>query len=408
MTNRGALRFVLLIFFLALAIRVALLLLAPNFGLLPPMEMERVARSFAEGHGLANPFATPTGPTAHLLPLYPVVLGSIYKIWGTGSAGILVQGLFSCLLASLRCAFLYPLARLLSLDSRTAALASILSVLYIPAYATEIRGTWDAPLTAVFLMGMVCLAILIARQPKLSVLSAIGCGLYIGVSALLSAVLLATALGFMAAGALRFRRNLRPYFAWCLVCGAIVILCLTPWALRNRQQLGKTIWLRSNFGFELWQAYHEGAGIGALDISAQLGPALNVEISNRVARVGEVAFQASMQRDAVDWIRTNPAKAAKLFAAHTIYFWFPPGQWLPLQLARRLLTVLAWAGLWILIARRSPAGYILAIIWIAFPPIYYVVYWSSRYRYPMEWTLLLAGAVVLSALWSRYARTENP
>ncbi|MEO8660075.1 MAG: hypothetical protein ABI693_16510 [Bryobacteraceae bacterium] len=405
--NRGVVRFLLLVFFVALAIRVALLLLAPGFGQLPPMEMERVARSLAAGRGLANPFATPTGPTAHLLPLYPMVLGVIYKIWGTGSTGILVQGLFSCTLASLRCALLFPLARLMSLDSRTAGLASLLSVFYIPAFATEIRGGWDAPLTALFLMGLAWLAILIARRPILSLRSAIGSGFLVGLSTLLSAVLLASSLGFMAAGALVFRRRLRAYLTWCIVCGAVVLLCLTPWALRNRQQMGKTIWLRSNFGFELWQAYHEGAGVGALDTSALLGPAVNVEISNRVAVIGEVEFQASMERDALRWIQAHPIKAGQLFLAHGIYFWFPPGQWLPLRLVRALLTVLAWAGLWILLARKSPAGYILAVIWIVFPLIYYVVYWSSRYRYPMEWTLLLAAAVVPCALWSRYTRSKE-
>jgi hypothetical protein len=405
--NRSVVRFMLVIFFVALAIRVALLLLAPGFGLLPPMEMERVARSFAEGRGLANPFATPTGPTAHLLPLYPMVLGAIYKIWGTGSTGILVQGLFSCILASLRCALLFPLARLMSLDARTAGLASILSVFYIPAFATEIRGGWDAPLTALFLMGLACLAILIARRPTLSLRSALGSGILVGLSTLLSAVLLASSLGFMAAGALIFRRRLRDYLTWCIVCGAVVLLCLTPWALRNRQQLGKTIWLRSNFGFELWQAYHEGAGVGALDTSALLGPAVNVEISNRVAMVGEVEFQASMERDAFGWIQAHPTQALQLFVAHGVYFWFPPGQWLPLRLVRGLLTVLAGAGLWILLARKSPAGYVLAVIWIVFPLIYYVVYWSSRYRYPMEWTLLLAAAVVPCALWSRFTRSNE-
>jgi hypothetical protein len=281
-------------------------------------------------------------------------------------------------------------------------LACIVSILYIPAFTTEIRGGWEAPLAALFLMGLVCLMVMVVRRRELSLPVAAGCGLYAGISALLSATLLVASAGLAAAGAWVFRRRLLRYMACCGVWVAVVTLCLVPWALRNRRQLGQTIWLRSNFGFELWQAYHEGAGIGALDTSAKLGPALSVEASDRVRALGEVRYHELLEREAWQWIRLNPQKTARLFAGHAIYFWFPPGQSFPVRLVRWLLTVVAGCGMWLLLARKAPIGYILAALWIVYPLIYYVVYWSSRYRYPMEWTLVLAGAVVPSTLWSKY------
>jgi len=399
---RGMVRFMVVIFLFALAIRVGLLFLLPNFDFIKPMEMERVARSFAEKGQLANPYATPTGATAHVLPLYPVLLGTIYRIWGTGPTGRMAQGLFSCTLAALRCALLCPLALFLGLDRRTAWLASIVSAFYIPAFGTEIRGSWDAPLAALFLMGLVCLAVLVARRRELSFPAAAGCGLCVGLAALLSSTLLVASAGFAAAGAWVFRRRWLRYLAWCGVCFVIVMLCLTPWALRNRRQLGKTIWLRSNFGLELWQAYHEGAGIGALETSLRHHPALSVEDSSRLGALGEVRYHESLEREAWRWIAGNPQKAAQLFAGHVIYFWFPPGQSFPIRLLRWLLTAVAGYGMWLLLARKAPAGYTLAVLWIVYPPIYYVVYWSSRYRYPMEWALVLAAATVPSALWPKY------
>ena len=123
--TQGVVRFTALIFLSALAIRIGLLFLFPSFDFIRPMEMERVARSFAETGVLANPYATPTGPTAHVLPLYPMLLGAIYRIWGSGQTGRMVQGLFSCTLASLRCALLFPFALFMGLDRRTAQLASL-------------------------------------------------------------------------------------------------------------------------------------------------------------------------------------------------------------------------------------------------------------------------------------------
>jgi hypothetical protein len=52
--------------------------------------------------------------------------------------------------------------------------------------------------------------------------------------------------------------------------------------------------------------------------------------------------------------------------------------------------------------RQNPKTVILILaIWITFPVIYYIAAWSSRYRYPMEWSMLLCAAAFLDALHSR-------
>jgi hypothetical protein len=122
--------------------------------------------------------------------------------------------------------------------------------------------------------------------------------------------------------------------------------------------------------------------------------------------MGEVQYNEMLKREALLWISRNPEEAAKLVVGRTVAFWFPPTQWtqsrwIPMRLIRGLETVFAWWGLWLLIARRAFIGYILAELWIVYPLIYYFFVWSSRYRYPMEWTMVLAVAVVLSTLWSK-------
>src|SRR5258708_24202955 len=51
-----------------------------NFGF--GWEMGRIAASIASGHGFANPFQTPTGPTAWEPPLTPYLMAGLFKIFG--------------------------------------------------------------------------------------------------------------------------------------------------------------------------------------------------------------------------------------------------------------------------------------------------------------------------------------
>jgi hypothetical protein len=45
-------------------------------------EMGRIGRALATGHGFANPFNGNSGPTAWTPPLYPLLIGAVFKIFG--------------------------------------------------------------------------------------------------------------------------------------------------------------------------------------------------------------------------------------------------------------------------------------------------------------------------------------
>jgi hypothetical protein len=48
-------------------------------------EMGRIARALATGRGYADPFFGQTGPTAWVTPLFPLILGGIFKVFGVYS-----------------------------------------------------------------------------------------------------------------------------------------------------------------------------------------------------------------------------------------------------------------------------------------------------------------------------------
>src|ERR1039457_5685633 len=48
-------------------------------------EMGRVARSIVTGQGFSSPYTQPTGPTALLPPMYPLLLAGVFKLFGVYS-----------------------------------------------------------------------------------------------------------------------------------------------------------------------------------------------------------------------------------------------------------------------------------------------------------------------------------
>src|ERR1039458_10375401 len=92
----------LAIFALSFLIRFALLVRVPQNGILGSGEASLIAKALASKGQFADPFAVPTGPTAHLTPFYPVLLAGINKVFGSGYTGsfvrcLLVIGIYSLL-----------------------------------------------------------------------------------------------------------------------------------------------------------------------------------------------------------------------------------------------------------------------------------------------------------------------
>src|ERR1700760_1237884 len=87
--QRNSFRAPRMIFWVAFALRVVVILVGHtyrvrsefhnfNFG----FEGGRIAQSLVTGHGYASPFNAPSGPTAWLPPLYPLLLAGCFKLFG--------------------------------------------------------------------------------------------------------------------------------------------------------------------------------------------------------------------------------------------------------------------------------------------------------------------------------------
>ena len=421
--NKPFFRAGLCIFFCSWAVRLAAAWGIGAFHNFAHTDMERIAISLAKTGVMAD-FMVPGLPTAGESPAYVIFLAGIYRLFGTGALGEAVKIVACTAASSLRCALTVWLVSRLNLGKAVVAATAILSIFWIGALDTELQGDWDPPYTAVCL---ILLTYLHSARPFMEVplgrMFLLGC--LWGLSACFNFSILSILAAFVVLEFVSSVVTAPRGFALRLVClTAGVFLMLLPWAIRNRITLGSWVFTRDMLGYGLTLSYHTGAHWAepvnnhpttllpghADDLSLSPYPHLNPKLRPELIQLGEVAWDQRKRDEGLRWIREHPSQALILFAQHTFYFWFPPGPdfyyWMPQKVmwpysvAKWMLTVLAFAGLYCLRNTRRRAALHLGAILLAFPLVYCLVNWSSRYRMPIEWVLVLLTGVSLGRLWT--------
>src|SRR5262245_9834982 len=237
-----------LVFVVALLFRLGWVVATNQIHLFPRKEMVRIAMTFAQRGELADPFAAPTGPTALAPPIYPIYLGLIFRIFGTGEAAEVVKCLLTSSVSALRCALIPWLAICLGLSLRTGVIGGLLSAFYIGALATDVKGDWAEAHVATAMVGFFFAAIRIAETSRLTARSAALLGFWWGLALLLSPALASVLGSFILVGALRFLRlSPRQYVQFVAVLGIVAAVVISPWPIRNAIRLGSPIWAKDNF-----------------------------------------------------------------------------------------------------------------------------------------------------------------
>jgi hypothetical protein len=346
-------------------------------------------------------------------PLYPIFLGFLFRIFGTGVAGETVKCLLTCTVSSLRSAFMPAVARALGLDPRIGLTAGVLSAFYIPALITEVKGDWEPPYTALALMGLFVLAYRVAQGGKLELRTAAIQGFLWGLALLLTPAMATILAGFLLLQAFRFlRRAPVQYIKWAAVLGAVAAVTMSPWSIRNYIRLGSPVFAKDCFGMEMFVSNHPGATWSVTDEKESEWldrefPTRQPRAAEELRQMGEVAYNQAKMRVAMDWVRSNPDEFGKLVVQRFFHFWFPPGPRLPVTVALWCFTPMAFAGLYLMRRQCPAAAWMIGTTWLLFPLIYYLAAWSSRYRYPIEWTLMLAASVAIASATRLVSRTTR-
>jgi hypothetical protein len=401
--TRSPWRSFIIIFLLAFAIRGFFLTKVSHEWVLPHnrWEMEAIATSLAERGQFADPYAVPTGATAHLPPILPLILASIWRMFGMGLAAGYAAWLFRIAAVAAMYAMVPWFAGRLGVGRQAGFLAGIAG-----AFIVAWPGHGEA-LTAIA-MGLLLVGFL--RRWTSGLGSRGGSfllGLGAGIALHLQPVLLPVVLGCMAFE-LWWSKDRRKWMMSGVMALGIVVACV-PWGWRNYATFGEVFFIRSNLGLELRMGNHEGAAAAMEVMDAQqehIHPRTHEGEALKVREIGEVEYMRQAGSEALVWIRAHPGEFTRLTATRVVHIWFGPLHEPSVALGFTALTILALFGaLRIMPSLTTPQRAAILIPLATYPLIYYVVAYMQRYRVPLDWVfLMLAGAWV----WGWIERGQPP
>ena len=371
-----------------------------------PFENEagNIAQALAQGQGFCCVFRSPTGPTAWLAPVYPLLLAGIFKLFGVFTvSSFYCAAILNCIFSSLVCVPVYFTAKRIG-GIFAAALAGWVWALFPSGIILPFEWIWDTSLSALLAATLLWATIRLADNT--SVHDAIGYGTLWGFSLMANPALgslIPFFLGWIAFRHMRQgHRNPKPLLLALLLA---ITICV-PWTIRNARQFHKLIPLRSNFPFELWIGNNEIYD----EHSHEVNRITRYEQVRRYQALGEIAFLAEKWRKASAFILAHPALFLRLAGRRFIATWFGTASpWTDFSRADSALArfLFFWnaftvigvlAGIVRILLARSPFVFPLAIVPLVFPLVYYFTQTSLRLRHPCDPILALLLAFSITSV----------
>ena len=398
-------------------------------------EMGRVARSIALGQGFSSPYEENTGPTAWEPPLYPYLMGGVFKVFGiyTHASAWVLLSINSCF-ATLTCSPIYLIARR-TFGERVARWSAIGWGLNPYVWYWSIHWIWDTTFTPFLLACIFLLALELAgtrmphacpeRSRRISPsLRDVGTklrgidlprwalfGALFGIGALANPTMLA----FLPFCGLwiwwRRSQNSLPSLAGVVIASLVFFTAISPWVTRNYEVFGRFVFLRDDFGLQFRLGNSTGAD-GML--MAYLQPNLNKPELEKFQSMGELAYAESCKRKAFAWVRENPGRFAVISLKRFFYYWNgvvrETSSTSPFDFRTSgflATSVLALWGLGRAVRQKIPGAWLFAGLVLTYPTIYYFVYPHARYRHPIEPQLtILIVFLICEALDGRRQKEE--
>lgn len=390
------------IFIPACAIRIQALMEIPSKYIVPSADWElgSIAISLMETGQFANPYMIPTGPTAHLPPIYPAIFSLIYRAFGLTSTAGYISMLFIVISASILYAILPWISKALGVGFQAGFLGGFAGALLI-----EWPGHGEYP-TAIVLGLLIVAFYQRWTRGEYSVIQSLLLGLGIGISFHLQPALLPVFIGCMIFELWWSKYRNKWIFSIFLTLG-ILAACL-PWGWRNYATFNAVFFIRSNLGLELRMGNHDGAypSMEVMDANEEhIHPRTHFSEVLKLKEIGEIEYMRDAMNDAWEWIRTNPKDFVHLTSLRFLHVWFGPLHDLKRTIGISALTILAVLGLGYTWSRLTmPQRAVLLIPLFTYPLIYYIVAYMPRYRVPIDWILfMLAG----SAIWHWIERNNK-
>lgn len=397
-------RISLLLWFVGLVVRLTLVFGLDRYELFRP-EPVKIAISLAKTRAFADPYAIPTGFTAHAAPLYPAILAPLYYFWGDSRTADFLRVILSVAVASAGYALLPWVARALRMRVEVGVLAGAVGALLPAHFWPESMGGFETAWLPLFLEISVILLARHLQSRPLTIPSALLAGIWCGIGALLSPSLVPVLLGFSLVAIWRAPNNWR----WAAVTLGAALLTIAPWLVRDYVRLSGFAFVRDNFGLELYVSNNDFA-IAELELNdvspfyQHEHPFTSAEVARELRERGELSFEHDRLQRAVGWIRSNPVRFLALTGVRVGNFWFHA---MLRPFPRLLLWTLNFAALFgmiLLVRENRGASMVLGSALLTYPAIYYVIQNGMRYEHAVYWITLLLAAQLAFASWRAFLR----
>ena len=354
-------------------------------------EMGRIGRSIALGQGFSSPYEGDTGPTAWEPPLYPFLIGGVFKVFGIysrASAWVLLS--INSLFATLTCIPIFLIARR-TFGESVAKWSAYAWGLNPYVWYWSIHWIWDTTFTP-FILACIFLLALELQDWRGWQGWALFAALY-GIGALANPTMLA----FLPFCGLwiwwqRSHRGLTS-LGGVVVASLVFWTALAPWIVRNYEVFGRFVFIRDDFGLQFRLGNWKGAD-GML--MAYLQPNLNRGELEKFQQMGELAYGEACKRAAFEWVRENPGRFAVISLKRLFYYWNgvprETNSVSPVDFRTSgflATSVLALWGLGRAIRQKRPGAWLFAGLVLTYPTVYYFVFPHARYRHPIEPELLI-------------------
>ncbi|HYM77698.1 MAG TPA: glycosyltransferase family 39 protein [Candidatus Dormibacteraeota bacterium] len=373
-------------------------------------EMGRVGRSITLGEGFSSPYDGMTGPTAWEPPLYPYLIGGVFKVFGIythASAWVLLS--INSLFATLTCIPIFLIAQR-TFGEGVAKWSAYAWGLNPYVWYWSIHWIWDTTFTPFILACIFLLALKLQDWPGWQGWALFG-ALY-GIGALANPTMLA----FLPFCGLwiwrqRYRRGL-PSLGGVVMASVVFWAALSPWLVRNYEVFGRFVFIRDDFGLQFRLGNWKGAD-GML--MAYLQPNLNRGELEKFRQMGELAYGESCKREAFEWVRDHPGRFVVISLKRLFYYWNgvprETNSVSPVDFRTSgflATSVLALWGLGRAVRQKRAGAWLFAGLILFYPAVYYFVYPHARYRHPIEPELtILIVFLILEAAGSRRGLTQE-
>jgi Dolichyl-phosphate-mannose-protein mannosyltransferase len=365
-------------------------------------EVGNVASALAHGQGFCCLFRQPTGPTAWLAPIYPLLVAGIFKLFGiftlqSFAAAVLLNCIFS---ATAAMPLFFVGKRIGGLV--TAAVAGWIWAIFPSGIILPFEWIWDTSLSVLLAAGLLWATLALENSSKRRDFA-----LYalLWAASLLTNPALGAVLPFLIGWLIyRQRASLRHVVASCALTLAVIILCCLPWTARNYLHFHRFIPLRSNFPYEFWSGNNEIFD----EHSHAVNRITRYEQVHLYAQLGENAFLDEKRDEAIRFVLSHPALYASLFGRRMVATWLGTGSpWLDFANTDSLLArfLIGWnavallgmlAGL-VRLYLRSLVNFVpIAAFPVVFPLTFYIAHTSLRHRHPCDPIVALLVAVAIA------------